>query len=92
MVNRELRLPEAWATGGVNAGPNTAPGTFRFAGNLWYCEDRPARRGPKLPTAETGGVVGRDPAFADPATGDFRVGRDSPARGRGAHALPAAAR
>lgn len=76
-----------WA-GAVNVGPGTAPATFRFAGNLWYCEDRPDRSAPRLPTAEAGGVVGRDPGFADPARGDFGVGAGSPARDRGAHALP----
>ena len=79
---------DAWVTGGVNVGPNTAPDTFTFAGNLWYCEDRPARSEPKLPAAEKGAVVGKDPGFRDAAKGDFGVGNDSPARDRGAHALP----
>lgn len=81
-----------WVSGGVNIGPNTAPKTFRFAGNLWYCEDRRARSQPNLPTLETGGTVGEDPRFIDPAKGDFGVSHDSPARTRGAHALPAAGR
>jgi hypothetical protein len=34
-------------------------------------------------------VVGKDPQLTDPAKGDFGVGADSPARDRGAHALPA---
>lgn len=25
----------------VNVGPNTQPETFKFADNLWFCEDRP---------------------------------------------------
>jgi hypothetical protein len=79
---------DAWVTGGVNIGPNTAPETFKFSGNLWYCEDRPGRSEPKPPTAETGGLVGKDPQFVDPAKGDFGVRPDSPARDRGAHALP----
>lgn len=81
-----------WVTGGVNVGGNTAPDTFRFANNLWYCEDKPARSEPDLPTEEKGGVTGKDPLFADPAKGDFAVDKDSPARDRGAHALPAKAR
>lgn len=81
-----------WVTGGVNIGPNTAPETFRFGGNLWYCEDRPGRSEPKLPTAEKDSVVGEDPRFIDSAKGDFGVGADSPARNRGAHALPAKGR
>jgi hypothetical protein len=69
-----------WATGGVNTGPKTAPDTFRFAGNLWYCEDRPDRSRPQLPTAERDGIVGRDPRFKDTAKGDFGVAADSSAR------------
>src|SRR5262249_48860464 len=78
-----------WVGGGVNVGPNTEPKSFTFAGNLWYCEDRPDRSEPRLPTPEKGGVVGRDPRFNDPAKGDFKVDAEGPARGRGAHALPA---
>jgi hypothetical protein len=81
-----------WVNGGVNVGPNTEPMTFTFSGNLWYCEDRPNRSEPKLPTSEKDGVVGKDPQFHDAAKGDFNVGRDSPARDRGAHAMPAQGR
>jgi hypothetical protein len=77
-----------WVTGGVNVGPNTAPNTFKFTGNLWYCEDRPGRSEPKLPSAETTGVIGKDPRFRDAAKGDLGVEPDSPALTRGAHALP----
>lgn len=83
---------DSWVSGGVNVGGNTAPDTFTFAGNLWYCEDRPARSEPKLPTAEKDAVVGKDPAFKNPEKGDFGVGPDSPARDCGAHALPPARR
>jgi hypothetical protein len=83
---------DAWVTGGVNVGADTAPKTFTFAGNLWYCEDRPGRSEPQLPTAEANGVVGKNPRFVDPAKGDFAVGPDSPARDRGAHALPTTGR
>jgi hypothetical protein len=79
---------DKWADGGINIGPDTAPKTFRFNGNLWYCEDKPERSEPRLPTAETKGMVGKNPMFIDPARGDFGFGPDSPARGRGAHALP----
>lgn len=79
---------DAWASGGVNVGPNTAPKSFTFTDNLWYCEDRPDRSRPILPAAETGGLVGMNPQFTDPAKYDFSVGPGSPARDRGAHALP----
>ena len=78
-----------WVSGGVNVGPNTEPKSFTFAANLWYCEDRPGRSEARPPTEEKDGVTGKDPKFIDPAKGDFKVGPDSPARDRGAHALPA---
>ena len=43
----------------VNIGPNTAPQTFQFARNWWYCLDQPARSRPSLPSAESGGTTGR---------------------------------
>jgi len=50
-----------WAEGGVNVGPGTAPQTFTFARNRWYCEDAPERSRPRLPAPETGGVYGEKP-------------------------------
>jgi hypothetical protein len=44
----------------VNIGPNTAPETFKFADNWWYCSDAPASK-PSLPTEEKNGVYGKDP-------------------------------
>lgn len=61
-----------WAEGGVNIGAGTAPETFTFARNWWWCRDRPDRSTPRLPTAEVGGVYGRDPAGAR-----GRVGADA---------------
>jgi hypothetical protein len=78
---------DRWA-GAVNVGGGTAPETFTFSRNLWYCEDRPDRSQPKLPVMETNGVVGQDPQFRDPAKGDYGVKPGSPAAARGAHALP----
>lgn len=77
-----------WWDGGVNVGPGTAAGTFRFERNLWYCEDRPDRSAPTLPAAEKDGVAGKDPQFRDAAKKDFGVKPDGPAADRGAHALP----
>jgi hypothetical protein len=54
----------AWAEGGVNLGAGTAPETFTFARNWWFCRDQPDRSTPKLPVKETDGVYGRDPAEA----------------------------
>jgi hypothetical protein len=43
----------------VNLGAGTAPETFTFARNWWYCVDQPERSRPKLPTPEIDGVYGR---------------------------------
>jgi hypothetical protein len=75
-----------WSEGGVNIGPGTAPETFRFARNFWYCEDR-AGLGPRLPSAEADGVTGKDPLLANPGSGDFSLRAGSPAAGKGASAL-----
>jgi len=53
---RELRTA-------ANVGPDTAPETFRFEGNWWFCEDRPGGSQPSLPVPEANGVVGRDPGL-----------------------------
>lgn len=45
----------------VGVGGGTAPETFRFEGNQWFAEDRPAASKPRLPVAEKDGVYGRDP-------------------------------
>ena len=47
----------------VNVGPGTAPETFAFAANLWYCEDAPGASRPALPVKEAGGVYGVDPGL-----------------------------
>jgi hypothetical protein len=72
----------------VNSGPNTAPETFRFARNFWYCLDAPAKSRPSLPTPEVGGVYGQDPLFRDAEGGDVRLQPNSPAQRVGAEALP----
>lgn len=53
-----------WSEGGVNIGAGTAPETFTFARNWWYCADRPERSRPRLPTDEKEGVYGRSPEAA----------------------------
>jgi Right handed beta helix region len=66
----------------VNVGGKTSPETFEFAGNFWYCEDRPERtqRIIQLPTAETDGIYGQDPEFKNAAKGDFELKPGSPAK------------
>lgn len=77
-----------WAEGGINIGPDTAPQTFTFARNWWFCMDQPERSRPHLPVAEEEGVYGLDPKFRDADKGDLTVTADSPARNVGAHAFP----
>ncbi len=74
----------SWFEGGVNIGPNTDPASFKFARNFWYCEDRPERSEPTLPSAEQGGVYGVDPKL-DPLTHRPKAG--SLAAKYGAHAV-----
>lgn len=69
-----------WASGGVNVGGGTAPGTFEFAGNAWYCVDAPGRSRPTLPVAEREGTHGVAPRFLDEAGGDVSQAADSPLR------------
>ena len=52
-----------WGSGGLNIGSDTAPETFRFARNRWYCQDAPGRSRPVLPVAEEAGVYGEDPGL-----------------------------
>lgn len=75
----------------ANVGPDTAPETFTFARNYWFRRDAPERSVPRLPGAELAPAGGKDPGFRDEARGDLSLREDSPARGHGADALPAAA-
>lgn len=77
-----------WFEGGVNIGSFTAPETFHFARNWWYCEDAPARSKPTLPVSERDGVYGVNPRLRAPEQGDLAVEAGSPAQRVGAHALP----
>jgi hypothetical protein len=77
-----------WGEGGVNIGPGTAPETFRFARNWWYCLDEPARSRPRLPVEEVDGVYGKSVSLRDPEAGDLRLQPNSPAKAVGSEALP----
>ncbi|MFO7902141.1 MAG: right-handed parallel beta-helix repeat-containing protein [Planctomycetota bacterium] len=69
----------------VNVGPGTAPETFRFAHNHWYCIDRPGRSEQlSLPTPEKHGTYGVDPQLRAPRRGDLRLQPGSPVRSAGA--------
>jgi hypothetical protein len=77
-----------WSEGGVNVGAGTAPDTFRFSRNWWYCVDRPDRSQPRLPAKETDGEYGVNPELRNPEKGDLAPLPGSPAAKVGAHALP----
>jgi hypothetical protein len=79
---------DRWGERGVNIGPNTAPETFRFARNVWYCQDAPSRSRPRLPAPETGGVYDVDPKLRAPERGDFSIPSGNPAAKAGVTALP----
>ena len=71
----------------VNIGPGTAPETFTFARNFWYCIDDPDKSLPDLPSAEENGTYGEDPLLRDPEKGDLRLRPNSPAHKAGAGAF-----
>lgn len=77
-----------WSEGGCNIGTNTAPETFQFARNAWYCEDKPEHSKPTLPVAETAGVYGVKPVFKGPDQGDYAQTDSSPLKAYGYMALP----
>lgn len=58
----------------VNIGPATAPETFRFAANWWYCEDRPQNSRPRLPVPEADGIYGVNPQLRQLADGRWVAG------------------
>ncbi len=73
----------------VNVGPGTAPETFEFAENVWFCIDRPGRTRElvsSLPTAERSGTHGEDPRFVDAEHGRLELRPDSPVRNAGPRA------
>ena len=67
----------------VNVGSATQANTFTFARNWWYNNSNPSSSRPSLPTAESNGVIGIDPRFVAPASGNLRLRADSPAHGYG---------
>lgn len=60
----------------VNVGGGTAPETFVFRGNAWYCIDDPERSKPALPVSEVAATHGRNPGFRDAEAGDFTRAAD----------------
>ncbi|HSG72296.1 MAG TPA: right-handed parallel beta-helix repeat-containing protein, partial [Planctomycetaceae bacterium] len=68
----------------VNIGGGTAPATFTFAGNHWYCLDNPQRSNRlDLPVEETKGTYGEDPQFVNTERHDLQLKRTSRVRDAG---------
>ena len=59
----------------VNIGDKTAPETFQFSGNHWFCSDQPAqtKRLLRLSLSEANGSYGVDPQLADPEKGNLNI-------------------
>src|SRR5262245_33451639 len=74
----------------INIGPNTNPGSFTFANNLWYAHDNPSLSIPTLPVAERNGIYGQDPLLADVPGGDYHLSAKSPAVESGQPPAPVA--
>jgi len=73
--------------GTTNIGGGTAPNTFKFISNHWYCIDRPDRSNRlSLPVKETGGSYGTDPRFVTAEKGGLRLKDTSPVRDAGVRA------
>jgi hypothetical protein len=83
-LNNAVYFSRALLSTYVNVGAETDPDSFSFANNLWYAHDMPADSEPSpLPVAESAGIYGEDPGFADAAAGDFGIAAGSPAAGAG---------
>jgi hypothetical protein len=68
VANNIFDYQRAAATGGINIGASTDPGSFVYRNNLWYAADAPAQSMPtgfQAPT--TGDVAGQDPSTNVPA-------------------------
>ncbi|MDQ1317859.1 MAG: hypothetical protein QG588_1514 [Candidatus Poribacteria bacterium] len=70
----------------VNIGQYTAPETFSFARNFWYCLDNADRSKPDLPTPEIDAIYGKNPLFRDAESGNFNLMPNSPAQKMGVYA------
>jgi hypothetical protein len=71
----------------VNVGAGTAPESFTFAKNHWYCIDNQQRSSRlSLPVKEIGSRYGTNPRFIDEKQNDLRLSKASPVRDAGVRA------
>ena len=66
----------------TNVGANTRSETFRFANNFWFDFAASQPRLPFIPVKDSTISFGLNPRFVDEENGNFRLGKDSPARGK----------
>ena len=83
LVERNIVVTDSRLATEVNIGSGTDSGSFAFTDNWFFHARQPSRR-PNLPGTVAGNVTGVDPQLRDPASGDYRLGADSPAAGYGA--------
>ena len=80
-VNNIVYFSRAALSTYVNVGPNTQANTFVFRNNVWFAHDNAGQSTPTgLPSAETGGIYGQNPALVTPA---YSIPSSSPAAGVG---------
>ncbi|HEX6275485.1 MAG TPA: right-handed parallel beta-helix repeat-containing protein [Polyangiaceae bacterium] len=82
--NNAVYFASAGLSTAVNVGGNTDAPSFEFSNNLWFAHDAPGESEPSsLPSTETGGIYGEDPAFASVATDEVSIDATSPLAGAG---------
>ncbi len=73
----------------VNVGGGTAPNTFQFSKNHWYCIDNPRLSSRlNLPVEESEGQYGQNPLFVNDIEYDLRLSETSPVRDAGVRPKP----
>jgi hypothetical protein len=78
-VNNAVYFARAELSTYVNVGAGTDAASFEFSNNLWYAHDAPSDSEPNpLPVAETAGIYGEDPEFADVEADDVGIDATSP--------------
>ena len=83
-VNNLIYFSRANLSTYVNVGGDTDAASFEFSHNLWFAHDAPEQSQPNpLPVAESDGIYGQDPDFADASVDDVSISAQSPAAGAG---------
>jgi hypothetical protein len=67
----------------TNVGGGVDADSFIFSHNFWFAHDDARRSRPSWLKPEEGSIVGVDPKFTKPESGEYLLSADSPARGKG---------